>query len=64
MSSHDPDSDPEPAARSGRLTRQDLAVLLRAVRFVREAVADPHGRQALERIEAKLRTLAPGSQAC
>jgi hypothetical protein len=64
MSTHDSESDVSPAARSGGLTRQDLAVLLRAVRFVRESVVDPNGRQALERIEGKLRILLPGSQAC
>jgi hypothetical protein len=64
MSTHDFKPESAPTARSSGLTRQDLTVLLRAVRFVRESLADPNGRQALERIEGKLRGLLPGSQAC
>ncbi len=58
-------TDPREAKGSGNLTRQDVAVLLRAVRFVRESVVDPLGRQALERLEGKLQSLLqPRSQAC
>ncbi len=63
------DSQCVPGAASdegrGRLTREDVAILFRALRFVRESMGDAHGKQALERIEAKLRgALRPLSNAC
>jgi hypothetical protein len=39
------------------LSREDLAVLLQAVEVVGRSVSDRRGRQALERLKAKLRAL-------